>query len=76
MSQSIQRSEIMSFDLTDAERDFLLELLDARHTSMLHELHHTDTYEYRELLQQRVSLLEQLQRKLKNIPAKSTTIAE
>jgi len=66
----------MSFDLTDTERDFLLELLDARHTSMLHELHHTDTYEYRELLQQRVSLLEQLQRKLKNIPAKSTTIAE
>ncbi|HEV8367278.1 MAG TPA: hypothetical protein VGQ39_04935 [Pyrinomonadaceae bacterium] len=66
----------MSFDVTDAERAFLLELLDARHTSMLHELHHTDTYEYRELLQQKVSLLEQLQRKLKNIPAKPTTIAE
>ena len=66
----------MSFDVTDAERDFLLELLDARHTTMLHELHHTDTYEYRELLQQRVSLLEQLQKKLKNIPAKAATIAE
>ena len=66
----------MSFDVTDAERDFLLELLDSRHTSMLHELHHTDTYEYRELLQQKVSLLEQLQLKLKNIPAIATTIAE
>ena len=66
----------MSFDVTDAERDFLLELLDSRHTSMLHELHHTDTYEYRALLQQKVSLLEQLQRKLKNIPAIATTIAE
>lgn len=66
----------MSFDVTDAERDFLLELLDARHTTMLHELHHTDTYNYRELLQKKVSLLEQLKRKLKDIPAKATTIAE
>ena len=57
----------MSFVLTDAERDFLLELLDARHTSMLHELHHTDTYEYKQLLQQQIDLLENLQKKLTSI---------
>ena len=57
----------MSFDVTDAEREFLLELLDARHTSMLHELHHTDTYEYKPLLQQKVDVLERLRQKLTNL---------
>jgi len=56
----------MSFDVTDAERQFLLELLDARHTSMLHELHHTDTYDYKQLLQEKVDLLERLREKLKS----------
>ncbi len=54
----------MSFVLTDAERDLLLEVVDARHKSMLHELHHTDTYEYKQLLQQKIDLLENLQKKL------------
>jgi hypothetical protein len=62
----------MSFDVTDAERDFLLELLDARHTSMLHELHHTDTYEYKQLLQKKVDLLEKLRQKLKNTRSNPT----
>ena len=57
----------MSFDVTDAEREFLLDLLDARHTSMLHELHHTDTYEYKQFLQEKIDLLEQLRQKLKSI---------
>ena len=56
----------MSFEVTEAERDFLLELLEARHTSMLHELHHTDTHEYKQLLQQKVGLLEALRQKLIN----------
>ena len=62
----------MSFVLTDAERDFLLELLDTRETSMLHELHHTDTYEYKHLLQQQIDLLENLQKKLTSITSSVT----
>jgi len=54
----------MSFEMTDAERDFLVELLDARHTSMLHELHHTDTYEYKAMLHGKLELLEKLRQKL------------
>jgi hypothetical protein len=65
-------NENMSFVLTDAERTFLLELLDARHTSMLHELHHTDTYEYKQLLQQKIDLLENLQRRLTSISSAVT----
>lgn len=58
----------MTFDVNDAEREFLLELLQTRHTSMLHELHHTDTYEYKEMLQQKLALLERLRDKLQNMP--------
>lgn len=57
----------MSLEVTDAERDFLIELLDARHTSMLRELHHTDSYEYKELLQKKIDLLESLSQKLKSV---------
>jgi hypothetical protein len=62
----------MNLNLTEAEQEFLLELLEARHTSMLHELHHTDTYNYRQLLQQKVDLLERLRERLKNIASMST----
>ena len=57
----------MGLEVTDAERDFLLELLDARHTSMLRELHHTDRFEYKELLQEKIDLLEGLSQKVKNL---------
>lgn len=63
----------MTLNLTDAEREFLLELLEARHTSMLHELHHTDAYEYKRLVEQRVNLLENLREKLKDAPSAATT---
>jgi hypothetical protein len=61
----------MNFNLTEAEQEFLLELLEARHTSMLHELHHTDTYTYKQLLQQKVDLLERLRERLKNVASMS-----
>ena len=62
----------MNFNLTEAEQEFLLELLEARHTAMLHELHHTDTYNYKQLLQQKVDLLERLRERLKNMASMST----
>ena len=63
----------MMLNLTDAEQEFLLELLEARHTSMLHELHHTDTHEYKRLLERKVDLLESLREKLQHVPSTSPT---
>jgi hypothetical protein len=63
----------MNVNVSDAERDFLLELLEARHTSMLHELHHTDTYDYKRLLVEKVDLLEKLKDKLKNATSATTS---
>jgi hypothetical protein len=64
---------MMMLNLTDAEQEFLLELLEARHTSMLHELHHTDTYEYKRMLEQKVDLLENLREKLQHVPSTAPT---
>jgi hypothetical protein len=50
----------MRLDLTDAEREFLQDLLEASQTSMLHEIHHTDSHQYRQLLERRLALLEGL----------------
>lgn len=54
----------MVLEVTDEERDFLLELLEWRHKQMLHELHHTDTNDYKGFLRQRIELLERLTEKV------------
>lgn len=56
----------MNISVTDSEREFLLEVLEARYTSMLHELHHTDTRDFKQLLAAKLDLLEKLTDKLKN----------
>ena len=54
----------MTLDFTDEEREYLLELLDSKRTEMLHELHHTDTLDYKEMLRRRVELAEGLRAKI------------
>jgi hypothetical protein len=55
----------MNINITDPEREFLVELLETRHKSMLHELHHTDTDDYKQLLKHQIDLLEKVRDKLK-----------
>ena len=56
----------MNITVTDSERELLLEVLEARYTSMLHELHHTDTHDYKQILTAKLELLEKLKDKLQN----------
>lgn len=63
----------MTVDITDREREFLLELLETKSTAMLHEMHHTDARDYKEMLKQRMELLEGLRAKLDSSP--SSTVA-
>ena len=56
----------MNISVTDSERELLLEVLEMRHTSMLHELHHTDTHDYKQFLRGKLELLEKLRDKLQN----------
>lgn len=54
----------MVLDLTAQEQAYLVELLNATQKEMIHELSHTDTREYREILKRRLAILEGLQAKL------------
>jgi TnpA family transposase len=56
----------MNISVTDSERELLLEVLEARYTSMLHELHHTDTHDYKQLLKGKLELLEKLKDQLQH----------
>jgi hypothetical protein len=57
----------MSLDLTAAERELLIEILEQRYAAMLHELHHTDTRDFKHFLKQRIEVLEKLTEKLKSL---------
>jgi hypothetical protein len=47
----------------------LLELLESKHTAMLHELNHTDARDYRVYLRSRIELLEALKSKVEALPS-------
>jgi len=55
----------MQLEITDSERTFLLELVDTASRTILHELDHTDTREYRKKLHDRIRMLEHLASKIK-----------
>ncbi len=54
----------MTLDITDEEREYLLEILDARREELLHELHHTDTLDFKEMLKRKIELVEDVGSKL------------
>jgi len=54
----------MTFDITEQERDYLLEILEARHVELLHEIHHTDARDFKEMLRRKVEMVEGLKSKL------------
>ena len=55
----------MLLEITDLERQFLVEVVEAASKSMLHEIDHTDSREYRKRLQSRMVILEHISKKIK-----------
>ena len=64
----------MTLVINEQERDFLLELLRAEHSSLLDEILHTDGYEYRQLLKQKVELLKELKSRVGGSSSDNGTI--
>ena len=54
----------MTLEITDQEREFLLDLLETRYSALLHELHHAGTHDYKDLLRQQIAVLEALRAKI------------
>jgi hypothetical protein len=57
----------MTLELTKQEKDYLRELLESAHGELIHEIHHTDTADYEELLKQKVALVEGLKAKVERL---------
>jgi hypothetical protein len=64
----------MKLEISEQERDLLLELLKAEHSSLLDELLHTDGYEYKQLLKQKFELLKELQARVEASLSESSTV--
>lgn len=52
-------------ELTSDEQAYVIELLEADHKELLHELHHTDTREFEDALKQRLELNESVRRRFR-----------
>lgn len=48
----------MQFDLTEHERELLTELLEHAHKDRLHELYRTDSLTYKQMLREKIAVIE------------------
>lgn len=48
----------MPFDLTEHERELLTELLEHAHKDKLHELYRTDSLTYKQMLREKIAVIE------------------
>ena len=48
----------MHFDLSDHERELLTELLEHAHKDKLHELFRTDSLSYKQMLREKIAVIE------------------
>lgn len=52
---------VFQFQFSEEEKDLLLEVLQSAHTTALHELHHTDSHDFKDRLKKRIITLEALE---------------
>lgn len=64
----------MTLHINEQEREFLLDLLKAEHSSLLDELHHTESYDYRQMLKEKDEFLKSLKSKVESIITESSGV--
>jgi type III secretory pathway component EscV len=55
---------IMQFDITDQETEYLAELIETNYKELLVEINRSDTLEYKELLRDRLKVIDRLRAKI------------
>ncbi len=65
----------MLLDISDEERAFLIEVLSAKQNSMLHEINHTDTLDFKERLKRQFELLEKFKSRIEQVPSSQPSSA-
>lgn len=61
----------MLLEITDSEKQYLLEVADAASRTMLHEIEHTDSREFKKRLREKLHALEHVIRKMKEQEAQT-----
>jgi hypothetical protein len=61
--------------ITDEERQLLYDLLETVGSQKIHELHHTDSHSYKQLVKHQLALFEAIQAKLKQEAVDSKSAA-
>lgn len=56
-------------DFKDDERDYLIDVLQSAHRQLLRELHHADSFSFKEHLRQQIATNEQMIEKLSMVAA-------
>ena len=64
----------MTLDINEQEKDLLLEVLNTAHSSLIDEIHHTDAFEFKEMLKQKLERLKELESRIGVSRSNSTTI--
>ena len=57
----------MLLDISTQERNFLSDLLEAKQNAMLHEINHTDTNDFKQMLKEELEVLEAIKGKLQRL---------
>jgi hypothetical protein len=57
----------MTLEINEQERDLLLEILKSEHTSLLDELHHTESYDFKQMLKEKDELLKNLRSRIETL---------
>lgn len=57
----------MLLDISTQERKFLSDLLEAKQNAMLHEINHTDTNDFKQMLKEELEVLEAIKGKLQRL---------
>ncbi|MEK7723581.1 MAG: hypothetical protein AAB336_04480 [Acidobacteriota bacterium] len=57
----------MTLEINKQEKEILLQVLKAEHKSLLDELHHTESYDYKQMLKQKDELLKNLQLRIEDL---------
>jgi hypothetical protein len=61
-------------EINEQERELLLEILKSAHSSLLDELHHTESYDYKQMLKQKDEVLKNLKSRIEATVSDSITI--
>jgi hypothetical protein len=64
----------LTLEITEQERELLLEILKSEHSALLDEVHHTESYDYRQMLKEKDELLKNLRSRIEAVNSDATRI--